>query len=154
LNINFCVMKNGSMTIAHIGQGKDTLMKVPAAPGHLCVMGKRGYKMMGNYLAQAERLKSYYLPTLEIWAAAYAQWQYAMNEINTLNKIEPGKGFIQKFGSGARNLSPEVTLKNDAADTMMKCAKLFGLDPKSEKELKASIDSGQLDMFKNYADAK
>lgn len=146
-------MKTGNMSIAHIGQGKETLMKVPAAPAHLSKEAKAGYKMMGNFLAKADRLKDYYLPTLEIWAAAYAQWQYAMNEINALNKTETGKGYIQKFPSGARNLSPEVTLKNDAADTMMKCAKLFGLDPKSEKELKATPD-GQLDLFETYKNAK
>lgn len=143
-------MENGVLSIAGRGNGSDKLIKVPAAPKHLNADAKKGYNMMGGYLAKAERLKEMYLPTLEIWAVAYAQWVYAVNEINSLNKAEPGRGFIQRFPSGARNLAPEVTLRDNAADQMMKCAKLFGFDPKSEKELRETIETGQLDIFEEF----
>ena len=143
-------MENNVLTIAGRGNGSDKLLAVPAAPKHLNAEAKKGYKMMGGYLAKADRLKEMYLPTLEIWADAYAQWIYAITEIKNLNAAEPGKGFIQRFPSGARQLAPEVTLRDNAADQMIKCAKLFGFDPRSEKELKANIDAGQLDIFEEF----
>jgi len=44
-----------------------------------------------------------------------------------------------------------------AADDMLKCSKLFGLDPKSEKELKGIVDNGQqslLEYDEFYKNAK
>lgn len=143
-------MENGNMGIAHIGKGKDTLMQVPPPPAHLNAIEKKGYKMMGDLLAKTERLKSHHLPLLESFAVYYAQWQYACKEITSLNKIEMGKGFIQRFSTGARNISPEVTLRDNAFDGMLKCSKQFGLDPKSEKDIKAVSDGGQFSMFEDF----
>ena len=129
-------------------------MEVPKPPAHLSQAAKKGYAMMGNFLAQAERLKTYYLPTLEIWADAYAQWAWACSEINRKNKFEPGTGYIQTFKTGATNITTEMVVRNDAADNMLKCAKVFGLDPKSEKELNALVETGQLDLFEQELQRK
>jgi phage terminase small subunit len=145
---------NAKMDVVSINKGKSTLMVVPAPPAHLSTGAKKGYLMMGKFLAQAERLKSYYLPTLEIFAVAFDQWQWACKAINEKNKHAPGTGFIQTFKTGATNITTEMTVRNDAADTMMKTAKLFGLDPKSEKELVTAAESGQLDLFKQLLELK
>lgn len=150
-------MKDGNMTIAHIGKGKDTLMQVPPAPKHLSTEGKKGYKFMGDLLAKQERLKNHHLPVLEIFAEAYAQWVWACNAIIRKNKTAFGSGYIQVFKTGATNITTEMSVRNDAADTMLKCSKQFGLDPRSEKELKAVVENNQLswaDDFFNESNAQ
>lgn len=132
-----------NMKIAHIGQGKDTLTEILKVPGHLDAVAKKCYKEVGNFLAKIDRLRETNLHTLEVFAAAYSQWVWACLEINKKNKDKMGAGYIQKFASGATNITTEMTVRNDAADTLIKCSKLFGLDPKSEKELKGIVDSGQ-----------
>ncbi|WP_281225385.1 P27 family phage terminase small subunit [Flavobacterium aquiphilum] len=130
-----------------INRGKDTLLVCPKPPMYLTDEAKKFYKHMGNVLAKKDRLKDTYLNALEIYAEAMAQFQFAVSEIKEKNKKEYGSGYRQKFNSGAQNISVELTLKNNAEDTLLKCFKLFGLDPKSEKELKATTDPNQTDLF-------
>jgi hypothetical protein len=83
-----------------------------------------------------------------------AQFQFAVSEIRRKNRDKIGSGYIQKFNSGAENISVEVTLKKSAVDDLLKCFKIFGLDPKSDKELKGLIDSGQTSLFEEMLKAK
>ena len=131
--------------IVHIGIGKDTLIEVPKAPVYLTDEAKIHYSKMGNILAKAELLKSKFLPALEVYAEAMAQWEFALREIKKHNKEKFGSGYLQKFSSGAMNVSVYVTLKDKAEDSILKCCKIFGLDPRSEKELK--VETGQYDLF-------
>ena len=147
-------METKVLSIAGKGSGKDTLMQLPTAGKHLNSDEKKAYKFMGELLIKVDRLKAHHLPLLESFAVYHAQWKYACNEINQLNRLEPGKGFIQRFATGARNISPEVTLRDNAFDGMLKCSKQFGLDPKSEKDIKAAEDSGQLDLFQQLLELK
>lgn len=141
-------MKNdGVMSLVDVGQGKDTLTEVPKAPNFLNTTAKKHFKDFAEKLIKLERLKESHEAALAIAADAYAQFEWACREINDLNKKEHGRGYIQRFASGARNLSPEVTLRDAAIKTLMQCFKQFGLDPKSEKDLKAVVPDGQLDMF-------
>lgn len=137
-----------------INRGKDTLMVCPKPPMYLTDEAKKFYKNMGNVLAKKDRLKDTYLNALEIYAEAMAQFQFAVSEIKEKNKKEYGSGYRQKFNSGAQNISVELTLKNNAEDTLLKCFKLFGLDPKSEKDLKATNDPAQTDLFDSFLNAK
>jgi phage terminase small subunit len=101
---------------------------------------------MGTYLAKRERLKDIYLTALEVYAESAAQFEWALREIQRLNNEKMGTGYIQKFSSGAKNISAEVTLKDKAEDSILKCCKIFGLDPKSDKDLK-DVNPGQYDLF-------
>jgi phage terminase small subunit len=107
---------------------------------------------MGNILAKDELIKEKYLPALEIYAEAQSQFQFAITEIKKANQDKFGSGYFQKFTSGAMNISVYVTLKEKAEDSILKCCKLFGLDPKSEKELK--LDTGQMDLFQELLKQK
>jgi P27 family predicted phage terminase small subunit len=140
--------------VVSIGKGKDTLLEVPKPPIYLTDSAKKHYKFMGNVLAKNERLKETYLNALEIYAEAMAQFQFALERIKEKNKKEFGTGYIQTFKTGASNISVELTLKNNAEDTLLKCFKIFGLDPKSDKELKGSIDPGQTSLFDELMKAK
>jgi len=130
-----------------INRGKDTLLECPKPPVYLTNEAKKFYKKMGDILAKNERLKETYLNALEIYAESMAQWQFAISEIKKKNTKKYGTGYIQTFKTGAQNISVELSLKKDAEDTLLKCFKLFGLDPKSEKELKGVTDPGQLDFW-------
>ena len=131
--------------VVHIGQGKDTLSKVPKPSVYLTDEAKKHYFDMGSVLAKNELLKEKFISVLEIYAEAMAQWEFALREIKKANKDKFGSGYVQKFTSGAANVSVYVTLKDKAEDSIFKAAKVFGLDPKSEKELK--IENNQLDLF-------
>lgn len=139
--------------VVSINQGKDTLLECPKAPVYLTDAAKKHWKAMGSVLAKRERLKDSYLSALEVYAEAMAQWEWSVREIQRLNKIKPGKGYIQKFKSGAKNISAEVTLKDKAEDSILKCCKIFGLDPKSEKDLK-DTNPGQYDLFSDLMKMK
>jgi len=136
-----------TLSIAGKGNGTDLLLKAPKAPAHLDTAAQEGYKWMGNLLAQAQRLKPYYLPTLEIFADAYAQWQFALTVIKLKNANDFGAGYIQKFPNGTSNISPEMTVKKMAVEQMLQCCKLFGLDPKSDKELKDTGNANQTSLL-------
>lgn len=136
-----------------INRGKDTLLVCPKPPMYLTDEAKKYYKNMGNILAKYDRLKDTYLNALEIYAEAMAQFQFAVSEIKAKNKTDYGTGYRQTFKTGAQNISVELTLKNNAEDTLLKCFKIFGLDPKSEKELKEPTDSNQTDLFADFLKA-
>jgi phage terminase small subunit len=143
-----------SLGVVSIGKGKDTLIEVPKPPVYLTDSAKKHYKFMGNVLAKNERLKETYLNALEIYAEAMAQFQFSLERIKEKNKKEFGTGYIQTFKTGASNISVELTLKNNAEDTLLKCFKIFGLDPKSDKELKGTGDPGQTSLFDELMKAK
>lgn len=134
--------------VVHIGQGKDTLGEIPSPPVWLSDSAKKHYKKMAAELVKLERLKSVFLPALEIYSEAMAQYEFSARAIKDKNRDFMGEGYIQVFKSGASNLSTEVVLMRDAEKTLFKCFKQFGLDPKSEKELNIS-DQGQFSLFED-----
>jgi P27 family predicted phage terminase small subunit len=138
--------------VVHIGQGKETLSKAPKPPVYMTPEGKKHYEKIGSVLAKNDLLKEKYLQALEVISEAMAQWEFALREIKKANKEKLGSGYVQKFASGASNVSVYVTLKDKAEDSILKAAKVFGLDPKSEKELKP--EGGQLDLFQELMKKK
>ena len=142
------------MNVVSINKGSDNLLEVPKPPVYLNDDAKKHYREMGKILAKNNRLKEMYLPALELYAESMAQFQFAVSQIRIKNREKVGSGYIQKFGSGAQNISPEVTLKKSAIDDLLKCFKLFGLDPKSDKELKGMVDPGQTNLFEELLKAK
>jgi P27 family predicted phage terminase small subunit len=142
------------MNVVSITKGTDSLLKVPAAPVYLSTFGKKHYLKMGNILAKNQLLKDKFLPALEVYAEAMSQWQFAVSEIKKKNAKKLGEGYIQTYKSGAKNVSVEVTLRNDAEASLLKCFKIFGLDPKSEKELKGIGNPGQMDLFEELMKIK
>jgi P27 family predicted phage terminase small subunit len=139
-------MENGK--VLSINHGKDTLLKCPKPPIYLTDEAKVHYKAMGAILAKNDRLKDLYLTALEVYAESMAQWEFSTKEIKKANADKFGTGYIQKFSSGAANVSVYVTLKDKAEDSLFKCFKQFGLDPKSEKDLKnETTDPNQMSLF-------
>lgn len=133
------------MNVVHVGKGKETLTEVPKAPVYLTDEAKKHWNEVGGILAKNDLLKEKFLTHLEVFSEAKAQWEFALREIKKANKEKYGTGYFQKFASGASNVSVFVSLKEKAIDDIMKCCKAFGLDPRSEKDLK--IETGQLDLF-------
>lgn len=143
-----------NLGVVSINKGKDTLIQVPTPPKYLTDSAKKHWKFMGNVLAKNDRMKETYLNALEIYAEAMAQFQFANEAIKQKNKENYGTGYIQKFASGASNISTELSLRNNASDILFKCFKQFGLDPKSDKDLKASGDPAQTSLFEEIMKMK
>jgi P27 family predicted phage terminase small subunit len=140
----------GKSNVVHIGQGKDTLSKLPAPPSYLSASAAKHYKKMGESLIKADRLKETFLPGLEIFAVNMAQFEHANKEIERKNKKAMGAGYIQTFKNGTANISPEVTLRNAAEKTLFQCLKQFGLDPRSEKDLRQPAENPYGDLFSAF----
>lgn len=128
----------------------EELKTLPAPPAYLSTQAKKHYKTMGNKLIEINRMKNVYLNALEIFAEAMAQFEFATKQIHEKNKEEFGSGYIQTYRTKATNISTEVVLRNDAAATLLKCFKQFGLDPRSERELKGVENTQQLDIFEEF----
>jgi len=142
------------MKVVGIGKGTDLIFELPKAPAYLDTKAKNHYKRFGEILISGKKLKRIHLAALEVLAENFSQWEWAVREIRVKNKKTYGTGYIQKFNSGAKNVSVEVTLKRDAEKAIMQCFKQFGLDPKSEKELSGIIDPDQGDLFEGFKNRK
>lgn len=142
------------LRVVSINEGKDTLLKVPKPPVYLTDEAKKHYVFMGKILAKNERLKDTYLNALEVYAEAMAQFEFALREIKKKNSEKFGTGYIQTFKTGAKNISVELTVKNNAEDTLFKCFKIFGLDPKSDKDLKDISNPNQTSLFEELMRSK
>jgi len=127
---------------------------IPDAPNFLSQNAKKHYKLMAEKLIDVNRLKIVYLDALTIFAEAMAQFEWATKEINRKNKEDFGTGYMQTYKSKATNISTEVVLRNDAEATLFKCFKQFGLDPKSDQDLKNNIDPNQTSLFDQFLNQK
>jgi len=116
-------------------QDDGLVKKIPDSPKMLSTVGRRYWKSLSATLIDAKVLKKAHLPALEILADQYAQYEEAALEIKLQNKEKRMSGYVQTFTSGAQNVSVYVTLKKDAAKTILQILKQFGMDPKSEKDL-------------------
>ena len=135
------------MTIKHLNK-EIILIILQKAPEYFNEVTKRHYKNIGESLITANVLKITLLPTLEVLAQNMAQYEFALKEINRKNNIEAGSGYIQSYKTGNANVSAEVTLKEKAEKNIYICIKLFGLDPKSEKDLGKEEKKEEEDIFK------
>ncbi|WP_121665260.1 P27 family phage terminase small subunit [Mesonia aquimarina] len=142
------------MEIAHKGTGTELVKEIPKPGTYLDSKAKSHFKRIAKILISANSLKRVHVPALEVMAENFSQWEWAVREIRKKNKEEMGTGYKQLYKSGAENISVELTIKRDAEKAIMQCFKQFGLDPKSEKELKQEIDPGQGDLFEGFKNRK
>jgi len=91
---------------------------------------------------------------IESLAYNYNQFKDAIIEINRKNEKEQGSGYKQIFESGAENISVEMSIKRDAEKSIYPLLRQFGLDPKSEKDIKSIIEDGSEDAFENFSKLK
>ena len=140
------------MKVVELSKGTDLIKVNPKAPTYLENRAKRHFERIAKLLIASEQLKRIHLPALEIFAENFSQWEWAVREIRRKNKKKPGSGYKQIYKSNAENISVELTIKRDAEKAIMQCFKQFGIDPRSEKELKVD-NSGQLDMFNQLQQA-
>jgi len=141
------------MKIAHIGKGSEMLQELPAPPTIMSVAAKKYYNKLGAMLIKAGLLKEIHLVTLEMFATNYEQWCWSVKAIALKNRKKMGTGFMQKYSSGATNITTELAVKRNAEDALAKNIKAFGLDPLSEKALKATTDPAQTDLFADFEKA-
>ncbi len=142
------------MEVVSLSKGSEYIKELPAPPVFLGSKAKSHFKRIGKLLISNERLKSIHIPTLEVLCENMEQWEWSIREIRKKNKKKYGSGYIQKYTSGAQNISVELTIKRDAEKSMLQCFKLFGLDPKSDKELKGMVDPSQMELFESFANRK
>ena len=147
-------LKALEMETVYKGEASKLLKKIPKSPSYLDASAKKHFKSFAKILISSETLKRIHIPALEIMAENFSQWEWAVREIRSKNKDKNGSGYRQKYASGAENISVELTIKRDAEKAIMSCFKQFGIDPRSEKELKDSEDPNQGDLFAGFAKLK
>lgn len=124
----------------------EFVKQVPKAPAYLNTKAKKYFKAVAQVLIDAERLKDIYLETLAILADNLSQKEWAIREMSAMNRNKPGSGYKQKYNTGATNITTEMVVKRDAEKRILECLAVFGMDPKSDKQL-GQKDSGQYDLF-------
>lgn len=142
------------MKIVGKESGSDLLSELPAPPSYLGPKAKAHFKRFGKILITSKILKRLHLGALEILAENFEQWEWAVREIRRKNRNREASGYVQVYKSGAQNISVELTIKRDAEKGIMQCFKQFGLDPKSEKDLKNVVDPNQGDLFEQFLSKK
>ena len=142
------------MEIVGKGNGSDLILKLPGASRFLDTAAKKYYSKIGKLLIKSKVLKDIHLVTLEVLATNLAQWEFAVKEINRKNRKKMGDGYIQKYSTGATNISTELVLKRDAEKAIDRSIAAFGMDPQSEKKLKSNIDPGQGSLFPDFMKKK
>lgn len=142
------------MKVVHKGKATDVLKEMPKPGNYLDTKAKSHFKRIAKILISSDSLKLVHVPALEVMAENFSQWEWAVREIRKKNNKNVGSGYRQKYNSGAENISVELTIKRDAEKAIMQCFKQFGLDPKSEKELKKQIDPDQGDLFEGFKKRK
>lgn len=142
------------METVHKGKASELIKIIPKPPSYLDSSAKKHFKNFAKILISSESLKRIHIPALEIMAENFSQWEWSVREIRAKNKELKGSGYRQKYNSGAQNISVELTIKRDAEKAIMQCFKQFGIDPKSEKELKNAVDPNQGDLFKEFGKLK
>ena len=140
--------------LINLDGGSEYIKILPSPPTYLGPKAKTHFKRIGKILIASEKLKRIHVPALELMAVNLEQWEWAIREIRSKNKKQPGAGYIQTFTTGAKNISVEISLKRDAEKAIMQCFKQFGLDPKSEKELAGVVDPSQGDLFNGFNNMK
>ena len=142
------------MEIVGKGNGSSLLSKLPAPSRFLCPVSKKYYQKIGKTLITSETLKSIHLVTLEMLASNCAQWEFAVKAIGKKERKESGTGYIQKYSTGATNITTELVLKRDAEKAIERSIAAFGMDPQSEKKLKQVADPGQGQLFPDFMKQK
>ena len=138
------------LSIAHKGRATDVLQELPKPPVYLTDEGKAHYKIWGSKLITAKILKDQHLAALEVLANAMGEFEWALREIKRKNGENAGRGYIQTFQSGASQVSAEITLKEKAEKKILQYLKQFGMDPRSEKELKTEDTGGQFSLMEEF----
>lgn len=141
------------MEVVKLNAEKPELIQVPKPPVYLTDEAKKHWYEMGNHLCSIGRLKKEFLTALEVFSEAKAEFEFASRQIRQKNKEEFGTGYIQTYKTGATNVTTEMVVRNAAIEKLLKCFKIFGADPKSEKEL-GSTGTGQLDLFEQLMQMK
>jgi len=135
--------------VVHIGQADNQMQQLPTPPSYLTNAAKRHYKKIVLVFRKEKILKEKYFGIYEIMAESLAEFEFALRAIKEKNKQQFGAGYIQKFATGATNITTEMVVKKNAQETLFRCFKQMGLDPLSEKAL-AIDDTGQLDLFQEF----
>lgn len=151
-------MKGGAkaldMKTVHKGEASELIKSIPKAPVYLDTNAKKHFKNFSKILISNDSLKRIHVPAVEILAENFSQWEWSVRQIRAKNKEKKGSGYVQRYNSGAENISVYLTIKRDAEKAIMQCFKQFGIDPKSEKELKQTVDPAQGDLFEEFGKLK
>ena len=128
----------------------EVLKEIPQPPEHLSKDAQAKFTEIATMLVKAGRLKEFHIPALYVMADNFAQWDWACKEIERKNEASPGSGYKQIYHTGAENISVELTIKRDAEKALMQFFKQFGIDPKSEKDLKAEKPEDKESFFEKF----
>ena len=133
----------------------EGVLELPKPPNwfNATAKTKKIYKEVGSHLVETKKLQKFDAYALMLLASALEQYSWALNAINEKNKTAPGSGYIQKFKSGAENISTELSVKRDAYKQIIELAGKFGLTIKDRAAMGRNGHAAQteLPLFENYS---
>lgn len=98
---------------------------------------------MGVKLVELGIISEIDLSVFHRWCVAYAEWRKWNRECQKEN----GKGSIQIFATGARQMSVEAVLRKQAAEQLAKLENQLGMTPRARQVIKLeNPNQGMLDL--------
>ena len=108
------------------------------------------YDYFGQKLVGTGRLTELDLPNLVQLAIAWDKFIWAEERMAQKNAQEMGAGYVQRFKSGATNITTEFSIAEKSQDQIIKLSKMFGLSFKDRHGMTGFFqeqDPNQTSMF-------
>lgn len=119
------------------------------APKYLSLStgAKKIYSQLVEKIGEKMKLSRLHEDVIGMLAVEIDTWVWANSEIQRKNKSNSGSGYIQKFASGATNITTEMSIRNQALKNVGMLSKKFGLTVRDLKEIGETNDKNQLSLL-------
>ena len=124
----------------------EVLEKVKSPGKHFSsAMNDRAQKIyvaICEKLLPTKKLTEVDLPNIVQLANAWDKYIWAEQAMMEKNSERMGSGYVQRFKSGATNITTEMSISEKAQDQIIKLSKMFGLSFKDRHSLSGFLGEG------------
>jgi phage terminase small subunit len=123
------------------GSKKQThLTKLPKCSPELNDRERKIYRQIGMRLIRNGNLREIDITILETLSTSLAEFYWATERINEMNAKKMGDGYIQKYASGATNITTHMVIRERAFDKFIRLSKLLGMSIKDRYSMAELYD--------------
>ena len=101
---------------------------------------KKIYRYWAQKLISTKRLTEIDLPNLVALANSWDQYLWSLEAMAEKNGERMGAGYMQKFKSGATNITTEYSIMEKSLDQITKLSKIFGLSFRDRHAIASFFD--------------
>lgn len=112
------------------------------------------FDTIAGELLKTERLRTIDLDALMLYAKEWETYLWADKAIQNKEKRRRGSGYIQTYGTGATNISPEMTIRERSFQRIIQLQREFGMTFKSRytmPEMFGDKNPNQMNLLDQFA---